>query len=208
MRLGGEQLETLLEQCTACVRCPRLAATRTQVVFGTGGPDAAVLLLAEAPGNDEDARGLPLTGRAADLLEQALAEDAGLGPGDVFLTTAVKCRPPDGRDPDPREVERCRDWLEAQLEAVEPQVLVTLGDWPTKYVTGEVRPIRAVRGRAEVRTFGPWTGPVLPVFHPAAALYGREAILRADLALLPGLLAGRRPQPPPAPDDPGPLTLF
>ncbi len=192
----------------ACTRCPALVAARSQVVPGTGEAGADVLVVAEAPGPAEDALGVPLAGRAGRLLERAL-DEAGLAPGTVCTTSLVKCLPPGAREASPAEVAACADHLLAQVEAVEPVVVVALGGFVTKVLRGAPEPIRARRGREEARALGTVPVWLLPVFAPAAALYapalGEQ--LRADLARLPELLARGRPalpRPEPAPASPAP----
>jgi len=189
------------------------------VVVGAGSADADVLLVADAPGADEDARGLPLAGQAARLLDRLL-EEVSLAPADVFATTLVKCRPPGNRDPAPGEVANCSEHLVAQVELVRPVVVVALGGFVSKLLRGDPAPIRVRHGRVEVRTLGCCPFWLLPVFHPAAALYAPELIeqLRTDLARLPELVARGRPEveieAPPvareaeAAEGPGQLELF
>lgn len=108
-----------------CQRCP-LARTRTRIVFGVGNPQADVMFVGEAPGADEDRQGEPFVGRAGQLLNQWLAE-LGLRREDVYIANVLKCRPPGNRDPRPEEVERCSPFLQAQIRAIEPKVIVALG---------------------------------------------------------------------------------
>jgi len=172
---------------------------------GAGSADAAVLLVGDAPGADADARGLPLVGRAARLLDRLLGE-VGVAPDDVFATTLVKCRPPGNRDPLPGEAASCSEHLVAQAELVRPVVVVALGGFVTKLLRGDPAPIRARRGREEVRRLGSHWFWLLPVFHPDAALYAPVLTeqLRADLARLPEIVARGRPEAPPAIPEPVP----
>jgi len=191
----GAAFETAWTRARACTRCPALVASRSQVVVGAGSATADVLIVGDAPGADEDVRGLPLTGQGARLLDQLLRE-LGLAPADVFATTIVKCRPPGNRDPTPGEVANCSEHLAAQVELVRPVVVVALGGFVTKVLRGDPAPIRARRGREEVRTLGGHPFWLLPVFHPAAALYAPALTeqLRADLSRLPELVARGRPE--------------
>lgn len=216
--IGGvptaEQRRAALRECSdrarACTRCTALVESRTQVVFGTGDPDASVLFVGEAPGREEDAHGDPLVGRAARLFDELLGT-IGLSRADVFVCTLVRCRPPDNRDPTPVEIERCRDWLLGTIEAVQPRVVCPLGNVATKLLRGDPTAITRVHGCAEVRTLGGRTVRLYPLFHPAAALYHRTSVelLRADVARLPDLLALPLPEAPaagratvPPPSDP------
>jgi uracil-DNA glycosylase len=203
-----EALKAVYHDASGCTRCPQLAATRTQVVFGAGNADAEVMFVGEAPGANEDRLGLPFVGQAGKLLDQLL-EGIGLARKDVFVANTLKCRPPGNRDPAPSEIENCRGWLSRQLELIEPVVVCTLGNFATKLLRGEPTGITRLHGREEVRVLGPRAVRLYPLFHPAAALYtpSNVEILRADFARIPELVAlGPPPQPdaeparPPAPD--------
>ncbi|MGX6449724.1 uracil-DNA glycosylase, partial [Patulibacter sp. S7RM1-6] len=194
-RLAEEQ-----ERARGCPRCPQLVAHRTTVVFGAGDPDADLLLVAESPGPGEDRQGLPLVGAAGRLLTELL-EGIGLRREDVYVTTALKCRPPDNRDPLPEELAHCRPYLHAQLELVRPRVVATLGNFATKLLRDDPAGVKEIHGRAEVRTVGGRAFRLLPLHHPSAALYQRAnlELLRADVARIPALLALPAPEPPAAP---------
>lgn len=192
-----ELLTGVYRQARACVRCAHLAATRTQVVFGAGNADAGVMFIGEAPGADEDRQGIPFVGRAGRLLTELLAQ-IGLAREDVFIANVLKCRPPENRNPTAPEIENCSGWLYRQLELVQPTVVVTLGNFATKLLRADQAPITRIRGQAEVRLIGPRAVRLLPVLHPAAALYtpSNRELLERDFALIPGLVAlGAPPQP-------------
>ncbi|WP_022928322.1 uracil-DNA glycosylase [Patulibacter americanus] len=202
------RLLELQDRSRGCVRCSALAANRTTVVFGAGDPDADVLFVGESPGPNEDRQGVPFVGAPARLLNELLAE-VGLRREDVYVTTALKCRPPSNRDPLAEELANCRPYLDDQVALVRPKVVVTLGNFATKLLREDPASIKAVRGRVEVRTVGGRAVRLLPVHHPAAALYQRSHIelLRQDLALLPALLAlPEPPQPAPEPVVPEPAA--
>jgi uracil-DNA glycosylase len=195
-----EVLKQLFHDARVCERCPQLAQTRTQVVFGAGNANADILFVGEAPGEREDAQGVPFVGAAGKLLS-TLLEGIGLQRDDVFIANVLKCRPPQNRDPHPQEIERCEPWLWRQIELIEPTVVVTLGRYASGLLRGEMAPLGAIRGRAEVRILGTRAVRLLPVLHPAAALYRREPNLRLleeDFALIPGLLQQGPPEQPPA----------
>lgn len=195
-----EELKAVFEQARSCTRCSELAATRTQVVFGAGDADADLMLVGEAPGGNEDRRGLPFVGQAGMLLDELLGE-IGLDRRSVFVANVLKCRPPGNRDPHPSEIEHCREYLDRQLELVEPKVVCTLGNFATKLLRGDPAGILRVHGRDEVRVIGPRAVRLLPLFHPAAALYTPRmlATLREDFARIPALLA-LEPPPQPGPE--------
>jgi DNA polymerase len=198
------QLAAYAAETAACTRC-RLAAGRTQVVFGVGDPDAELMFVGEAPGANEDKQGVPFVGQAGRLLDTLLGE-IGLTRGDVFVANTLKCRPPGNRDPLPQEIDACQDYLFRQLELIEPRVVCTLGNFATKLLRGDPGTgITRLHGRDEVRRIGPRTVRLYPIFHPAAALYTPSmlATLRQDFARLPELLAlPAPPQPEPAEVEP------
>jgi len=203
-----------------CTRCPALVSSRTRVVWGSGGSYADVLLVAGAPGAQEDERDFPLAGQARLLLDDLL-EAVGLGHRDVWLTGLVKCRPPGNRAPSPAEVASCQDHLATEVELVRPVVVVALGGAVTKLLRGDAATIRERRGREEERRLGALPVWLYPVFHPVAAAYTPALTqqLRDDLARLPELIGRGRPEltpeAEPAPDPPtvavagpGQLGLF
>jgi uracil-DNA glycosylase len=197
-----DALKADFASCRSCTRCPQLAATRTTVVFGSGNADADLMFVGEAPGANEDRQGLPFVGQAGQLLDRLLGE-IGLSRADVFITNVLRCRPPGNRDPHPAEVDNCQGWLLRQVELVEPKVVCTLGNFATKLLRGDPTGITRVRGRDEVRVLGSRAVRLLPLLHPAAALYTPSQVetLRADLARVPELLAL------PAPEQPGAVEL-
>jgi uracil-DNA glycosylase len=207
-----EELKAVFHECSGCTRCPQLAATRTRVVFGSGNADADLMFVGEAPGRTEDEQGVPFVGQAGKLLDGLLG-DIGLTRGDVFVANALKCRPPGNRDPLPQEIANCQGWLYRQLELIQPKVVCTLGNHATKLLRGEPTGITRLHGQPEVRVIGPRAVRLMPLFHPAAALYTRSLLetLREDFARLPALLelpAPEQPRPPePEPVVPEPEVL-
>lgn len=180
--------------------------TRTQVVFGAGNADADLMFVGEAPGQTEDEQGVPFVGRAGALLDELLAE-IELARADVFITNVLMCRPPGNRDPHPVEVQRCQEWLWQKLELVRPTVVCSLGNFATKLLRGDQTGITKIHGQVEERRLGSINVRLLPLFHPAAALYtpANVALLRQDMAQITGLLA-LDPLPDPAPE-PAPPAL-
>lgn len=173
------ELEALEREASGCTRC-KLAAGRTQVVFGTGNPEAGLMLVGEGPGEQEDRQGLPFVGRSGQLLDRLLLEELGIDRRSCYIANVVKCRPPGNRDPEADEVAACRPWLERQLELVSPRVVVTLGNFATKLLLDTTEGITRLRGR----TFPFRTGVLVPTYHPAAVLRGgpvQVAEMRADL---------------------------
>ena len=194
-----EALKELFHEARGCVRCPELAQTRHTVVFGAGNANADLMFVGEAPGRNEDERGLPFVGQAGKLLDTLLGE-IGLARDDTFITNVLRCRPPGNRDPHPVEIERCQDYLFRTIDLVQPVVICTLGNFATKLLRHDTTGIMRLHGRAEVRMVGPRSVRLFPVFHPAAALYtpSNVDVLRQDFRALPELLAlGAPEQPPP-----------
>ena len=195
-----EALKAVWRQASTCTRCPQLAATRATVVFGAGNADADLMFVGEAPGANEDRQGLPFVGQAGQLLGTLLGE-IGLAREDVFVCNLLKCRPPGNRDPLPQEIQNCQEYLWAQLELVQPRVVCTLGNFSTKLLRGDPGTgITRLHGRAEERVLGTRAVRLLPLFHPAAALYTPAMLegLRADFGRIPELLALERLAPPAA----------
>jgi DNA polymerase len=198
-----EALKDVLAEARGCVRCAELAATRRTVVFGAGNADAQLMFVGEAPGASEDEQGVPFVGRAGKLLDRLLAE-IGMSRADVFVANTIKCRPPGNRDPLPVEIENCRDYLDRQVELIEPTVICTLGNFSTKLLRGDPAGITRVHGRPEVLVLGSRAVRLYPIYHPAAALYTPSMLetLREDFMRLPDLLALGAPDQPPRLDVP------
>lgn len=184
MAKRAEQLYTRVRTCTLCP----LSATRTLAVPGEGPLDADVLFIGEAPGMNEDKQGRPFVGAAGKFLGELLAA-AGLSRPEVYICNVLKCRPPSNRDPQPDEIEACRDYLDEQIELIDPLVIVTLGRFSMARFFPQHR-IGAVHGRwkdMDGRFF-------VPMYHPAAALHQaslRETILD-DFRKLPATIARAR----------------
>ncbi|UCE87406.1 MAG: uracil-DNA glycosylase, partial [Deltaproteobacteria bacterium] len=119
-------LEQVREELGDCTRC-RLHAERNQIVFGDGNPNAELMFIGEGPGEQEDLRGIPFCGRAGDLLTRMIERGLGIPRSEVYICNIVKCRPPGNRTPLADEVASCRPFLDGQIEAVRPAVLIALG---------------------------------------------------------------------------------
>jgi DNA polymerase len=186
-------LEAIAEEVRVCTRC-RLHETRTKAVPGEGDASTEVIFVGEAPGMNEDREGRPFVGRAGGLLVNLLRH-IGWGREDVFITNIVKCRPPGNRDPEPDEIATCAPYLERQLAALDPAVVVTLGRHSmARFMPGA----RISQAHGTTRIADPATGArdatVFAMYHPAAALR-TPAIEREsyeDVALIPGALTEAR----------------
>jgi len=186
-------LEGIADEVRVCTRC-RLHETRTKAVPGEGDPSTEVMFVGEGPGMNEDREGRPFVGRAGGLLVNLLGH-IGWSREDVYITNIVKCRPPGNRDPEPDEIAACAPYLERQLQALDPSVVVTLG----RYSMGRFMPgARISQAHGTTRIADPATGArdatVFAMYHPAAALR-TPAIEREsyeDVALIPTVLTEAR----------------
>jgi uracil-DNA glycosylase len=195
------ELDRLSAEWRSCTRCP-LSEGRTQVVVGSGDPDADLMFVGEAPGFHEDKQGVPFVGQAGKLLETLLGE-IGLSRDAVYIANVIKCRPPGNRDPLPAEIDACEGYLFNQVELIRPKVICTLGNFATKLLTGRPDGITRVHGRPQERRIGSVEVQLFPIYHPAAALYTPAMMntLREDFSRLPALMAPAD-APPPAPVQP------
>ena len=164
-----EELAAVASTCTAC----RLAEGRTQVVFGSGDPDADLMFVGEGPGAEEDKQGLPFVGRSGQLLDRLILEEMGRTRASCYIGNTTKCRPPGNRDPKPDEVETCWPYLDQQLDLIKPKVVITLGNFASKKLLDTDLGITKLRG--QVYPFR--AGHLVPTFHPAAALRGGGLVL-------------------------------
>ena len=191
LRETGSASTTLADyrdETLGCTRCA-LAASRTQVVFGSGDPHADLMFVGEAPGFHEDANGVPFVGQAGTLLERLL-NGIGLSRTDVYIANVLKCRPPGNRDPQPEEIEACESHLFRQIELIRPTLVATLGNFATKLLSGKPAGITRVHGYEQEVTLGARTVLLYPLYHPAAALYTPSMlkVLEDDFARIPALL--------------------
>jgi len=173
-----QRMRRLRDRADACTLCG-LSGSRTHAVVGSGSLDAHIVLVGEAPGRKEDESGLPFVGSAGKLLDRLLAE-AGLSREDVFITNVVKCRPPGNRRPKRAEVEPCEPYLEGQLSIIRPRVVAPMGNSPLAYFQGRYGLPREVVGEVHGEAFSvkeSWGEVTLmPLYHPAAAIYNRRLL--------------------------------
>jgi uracil-DNA glycosylase family 4 len=159
-------IDTVRAEALGCTKCG-LAQGRTQVVWADGNLDSDLLFIGEAPGWHEDKQGKPFVGAAGQLLDTLLGE-IGYDRTRAAIVNVLKCRPPGNRDPHPQEIETCKPYLDAQIGHMRPKVIVTLGNFATKFILEEPIGITRARGRRYDRR----GAVVVPTFHPAAALRG------------------------------------
>lgn len=194
-----QQLDELLKQILADKVCPELAAQATQLVFGDGNPSTDIVFIGEAPGKNEDLQGKPFVGAAGKFLNEMLAT-IGLKREDIYITNIVKYRPPKNRDPLPAEKAAFLPYLQAQLEIIQPKLLVTLGrhsmncflpDLQISQVHGQPKRIKLrFNGQHKASSLDYFEIVILPLFHPAAALYNgaMKSTLIEDFSNIPVVL--------------------
>jgi len=181
--MSAEELTQIAGEVSVCTRCV-LHATRNKSVPGEGPANAEIMLIGEGPGFNENEQGRPFVGAAGNFLNELLAQ-AGLQRADVWIGNVVKCRPPGNRDPLPDELAACNEYLERQIAAIDPKIIITLGRFSMgKYMPG----VKITQVHGQMKRIG--NRFVIAMFHPAAALHQaalKPAIL-ADFAKLPQLL--------------------
>jgi uracil-DNA glycosylase family 4 len=190
-------LAALTGEVAACRAC-RLCEGRDKTVFGSGNPEARLMVIGEGPGADEDRQGLPFVGKAGELLTRILAA-IGLERDQVYIANVVKCRPPNNREPQPDEVAACRRYLDRQLEVVRPRVVVALGRTAAQTLLGNDQPLGRLRGRW-YRVAG---ADLRVTYHPAALLRNPDFKRPTweDMQLVRDRLLGQpSTEPPSAPD--------
>jgi DNA polymerase len=206
----NEVLEQVAQEVSVCTKCV-LHYSRKNAVPGEGPAKARIMFIGEGPGFHENEQGRPFVGAAGKFLEELLGK-IGMKRTEVFITNVVKCRPPGNRDPLPEELEACGDYLERQIQAINPPVIVTLGRYSMARFLPNAR-ISDVHGQA-TRLRGRL---IVPMYHPAAALHqgSLKPVLERDFALLPELIAraGEAPEaeeskPPEEKAQPKQLSLF
>lgn len=165
------RLAELASEAEACRNCA-LGSVRTRAVFGVGNPEADLMFVGEAPGFHEDQQGEPFVGAAGQLLTKLIEQKLGLKRADVYIANTLVCRPPGNRDPLPEEIEACKPFLRAKLDLIEPRLVVALGNFAAKLLTGSTLGITKLREQRFSMRDGT---PLMCTFHPAAALRGGNA---------------------------------
>ncbi len=182
-------LSILKDEYSSCNKCEELVNYRSQVVFGSQHmKKCPVMIIGEAPGKVEDENGEPFVGRSGQILNKFL-EEIGLTREDVFITNTVLCRPPENRNPKSEELVNCRNRLDRTIEILDPKVIITLGNFATKYLLETKEGITKVRGKIYEKE----GRKIVPMAHPAVVLYNgsSEAIMaqfRSDFSVVKGLL--------------------
>lgn len=160
-----DALCALAKTVAKCKRCPELASTRTQTVFGVGDPNATIMFIGEAPGADEDAQGEPFVGRAGQLMNKII-EASQLKREDIYICNILRCRPPGNRNPQPQEAANCREFLDAQIQIVEPKYIVCWGTVAAQNLLNEMRAVGKLRGQF----FDYHGAKVMCTYHPSYLL--------------------------------------
>jgi DNA polymerase len=158
-------LTSIREDIGDCTRCKLSTLGRRQVVFGVGNPNADLMFVGEAPGADEDVQGVPFVGRAGQLLTKMI-EAMGFARDDVYIANVVKCRPPENRNPEPDEIDRCEPFLFRQIDTIKPKVIVALGAFAARTLLRSQDPISRLRGRV----YDYHGAKLIPTFHPSFLL--------------------------------------
>ena len=166
----------------ACTRCSELVESRSQIVNGQGSTDTALLLIGEAPGEAEDAAGVPFVGRSGEILNEALKE-RGLDRSIVRITNCVRCRPPANRNPRVTERKHCRPYLDDEIDIVDPSVILTLGRVPSEELLDRKVRVMDEVGSVERLSLAGETREVVIGLHPAATLYNRNVTDAFESAL-------------------------
>lgn len=184
-----DDLQKIADKIIAMNVTPELRAGATQLVFADGNPNADVVFIGEAPGKNEDLKGIPFIGAAGKFLDEMLAS-IDLKREDIYITNIVKYRPPNNRDPLPEEKKAFWPYLVRQLDVIQPKLVVTLGRHSMEYFLPNQK-ISAVHGEPKRIAFGERTQVVMPLFHPAAALYngGLRQTLLDDFSRIPAIIS-------------------
>lgn len=181
-----ELLAAVREELGDCRRCP-LATTRTNLVFGAGNPEATLMFVGEAPGRDEDREGIPFIGRAGQLLTKII-QAIDMTREEVYIANILKCRPPNNRNPEIGEIEKCYPFLLQQINVIRPKIICALGAFAAQTLLQTKAPIGRLRGRGH--PFNKHT-LVVPTYHPAFLLRSphKKKDVWEDMKLVMKLLA-------------------
>ncbi|MGC8976659.1 MAG: uracil-DNA glycosylase [Candidatus Ratteibacteria bacterium] len=183
--MKSKKLKEIEKEAKLCKKC-HLYKKRKNVVFGSGNPYSKVIFIGEAPGKNEDEKGIPFCGKAGEILD-FLLDTIGLKRKNVYITNVVKCRPPGNRRPKKNEIEKCKEYLIKQIEIIKPKIICCLGDIALKFIF-ENYSIKKNKGITEMhgRIIKLNNFKVFPVFHPAYAIYNRKIlkVMRDDFKKL------------------------
>ena len=164
-----EDLNKIYEKCLSCHRCC-LGQTRNNIVFSDGVPNPKLMLIGEAPGFYEDKEGKPFVGKAGQLLDKIFASVGLTRKRDVYICNTVKCRPPENRNPEPAEKEACWEYLKAQIDIIQPKIILLCGNVAVQSILGNVGGITKIRGKWYKGGDNVYGAKLMPIFHPSYLL--------------------------------------
>ena len=164
-----EELEKVYQECLSCQRC-RLGKTRHNIVFSDGVPNPKLMLIGEAPGFYEDKEGKPFVGKAGQLLDKIFKSVGLTRKRDVYICNTVKCRPPENRNPEPDEKEACRNFLKAQIDIIQPKIILLCGNVAVQSILGNIGGITKIRGKWFEGDEFVHGAKLMPIFHPSYLL--------------------------------------
>ncbi len=174
-------INTLQLHYATCQKCLSLCQSRTQVVFGSGNPNAQILFIGEAPGATEDKEGIPFCGASGKILQELLAT-INLNRTDIFITNTILCRPENNRNPEKDEIANCKERLDQLIHIMQPKVIVTIGNFATNRILNKTG-ITQLRGKIHSTTINNQEIKVIPIIHPANYLYnGRNPVMFKQMA--------------------------
>ncbi len=185
-----EKLEEAKREAVSCTKCA-FWKERSNVVFGSGNPSARIMLVGEAPGFNEDKRGVPFCGKAGEVLDRLLLS-IGMDRKDIYITNVIKCRPPNNRDPLEEEIENCSGYLERQISAIQPGIICCLGrhalkDILKRFSIQEEGSISRLHGKVFEKSEDIFNMVrIVALYHPAVAVYnpGQFNLLQKDFSVL------------------------
>ena len=174
------ELQKLREKAEICIKCDKLVQNRNNVVFGEGAANAKILLIGEAPGEQEDLTGRPFCGRAGKILDEIL-EALGIERKNVYITSILKCRPPNNRYPHKDEIKNCKSFLDGQLRLISPKITIIMGNCALESILGKKK-ISEEHGKIIEKNGVTY----LITYHPAAVLYNKKLfqVIQDDLRIL------------------------
>lgn len=165
---GYEELENIRKKCLGCQKCA-LGKTRTNLVFSDGTPNPKLMLIGEAPGYNEDMQGKPFVGKAGQLLDRIFAS-VGFSRKDIYICNTIKCRPPENRNPLPEEKEACWEYLKAQIDIIQPKIILLCGNVAVQSILPNIGGITKIRGRWFEGGEVVHGAKLMPIFHPSYLL--------------------------------------
>ena len=163
-----EELEIIHNKCLVCTKCP-LYKTKTHTVFSDGTPNPKLMLIGEAPGYNEDMQGKPFVGKAGQLLDK-IFDSVGFSRKDIYICNTLKCRPPENRNPLPDEKEACWEYLKAQIDIIQPKIILLCGNVAVQSILGNVGGITKIRGKWFEGGEIVHGAKLMPIFHPSYLL--------------------------------------